>query len=225
MQKKITVLKNGPYKVEGNVPLIRADVSRNEAGYAEKWSEGEEYSACKGTYCLCRCGRSANKPFCDGSHVKNGFRGNETGERAPEGTNVKYYSGPELDLVDDESLCALLQFCDRGATIWDAVEDSGEPFKKELALNESCCCASGRLTVVAKDGTPYEPELPQEISPTCDKSNGYNGPLWVKGGIPVENQDGKKYKIRNRMTLCRCGESANMPFCDGSHTRCPHMKL
>jgi CDGSH-type Zn-finger protein len=41
--------------------------------------------------------------------------------------------------------------------------------------------------------------------------------LWVRGGIRVESEDGTPYERRNRMTLCRCGKSANMPFCNGSH--------
>jgi CDGSH-type Zn-finger protein len=41
--------------------------------------------------------------------------------------------------------------------------------------------------------------------------------LWVRGGIPVISADGFAYEVRNRVTLCRCGASANKPFCDGSH--------
>ncbi|WP_321420860.1 CDGSH iron-sulfur domain-containing protein [uncultured Methanomethylovorans sp.] len=44
-----------------------------------------------------------------------------------------------------------------------------------------------------------------------------HGPLWIRGGIPIESADGKLYEIRNRFTLCGCGKSKNKPFCDGSH--------
>ena len=44
-----------------------------------------------------------------------------------------------------------------------------------------------------------------------------SGPIWVKGGIRIEGADGKSYEIRNRVTLCRCGQSSNKPFCDGTH--------
>jgi len=55
---RITATKDGPYKVE-NVPnLINSDGSEAQA---------------KTTMFLCRCGQSANKPFCDGSHKKNGW--------------------------------------------------------------------------------------------------------------------------------------------------------
>ncbi|HYX79111.1 MAG TPA: CDGSH iron-sulfur domain-containing protein, partial [Actinomycetota bacterium] len=44
-----------------------------------------------------------------------------------------------------------------------------------------------------------------------------SGPLWVRGGIQVIAADGFRYEVRNRQTLCRCGQSQNKPFCDGSH--------
>jgi CDGSH-type Zn-finger protein len=39
----------------------------------------------------------------------------------------------------------------------------------------------------------------------------------VRGGVRVTGADGQDYEVRNRVTLCRCGASANKPFCDGSH--------
>jgi CDGSH-type Zn-finger protein len=42
-------------------------------------------------------------------------------------------------------------------------------------------------------------------------------PIWVRGGICIESADGTPYEVRNRVTLCRCGASANKPFCDGQH--------
>jgi CDGSH-type Zn-finger protein len=39
----------------------------------------------------------------------------------------------------------------------------------------------------------------------------------VRGEIPIQSADGKIYRIRNRVTLCRCGKSLNKPFCDSSH--------
>jgi len=43
------------------------------------------------------------------------------------------------------------------------------------------------------------------------------GPLGLRGGIPVIAADGFAYEVRNRVTLCRCGQSKNKPFCDGTH--------
>jgi len=40
-----------------------------------------------------------------------------------------------------------------------------------------------------------------------------------KEGIPVEWRSGKKYPLQEKCSLCRCGESKNEPFCDGTHTK------
>ena len=58
---KITVSESGSYKVEGDVPLYDHEGNRLET------REGKPFF-------LCRCGHSANKPFCDGAHKKIGFR-------------------------------------------------------------------------------------------------------------------------------------------------------
>ncbi len=61
----ISVKKNGPLRVEGPIRLL--DV------------EGNEYDLTgKPGISLCRCGHSANKPFCDGSHNRMGFQSAET---------------------------------------------------------------------------------------------------------------------------------------------------
>ena len=62
-----------------------------------------------------------------------------------------------------------------------------------------------------------EPPFDQVISITDDPVRGVSGPLWVKGGVPIQSSSGETYEVRNRVTLCRCGQSENKPFCDGSH--------
>jgi CDGSH-type Zn-finger protein len=48
-----------------------------------------------------------------------------------------------------------------------------------------------------------------------------NGPLRVEGDFEIVDQEGKVFGLggRTAITLCRCGHSANSPFCDGSHKR------
>jgi CDGSH-type Zn-finger protein len=48
-----------------------------------------------------------------------------------------------------------------------------------------------------------------------------NGPLLVSGEITLEDAAGKAFGLGGRTTigLCRCGQSGNKPFCDGSHGR------
>ncbi len=50
-----------------------------------------------------------------------------------------------------------------------------------------------------------------------------NGPLLVEGPIRVVDADGKEFpmdKSKPAIALCRCGNSANSPFCDGAHKSC-----
>ncbi len=46
-----------------------------------------------------------------------------------------------------------------------------------------------------------------------------NGPLRVEGDFEILDPEGKAFGLagRTRVSLCRCGHSANKPFCDGSH--------
>ena len=68
-----------------------------------------------------------------------------------------------------------------------------------------------------QSGKDIEPSLEKSIGLIEDPAKGVDGPIWIRGGIPVYSSDGKLYEVRNRVTLCRCGKSTNKPFCDSSH--------
>ena len=72
-------------------------------------------------------------------------------------------------------------------------------------------CPSGALTYSMDGITAVEPLLATAIAVTN------NGPLWVTGGVALTDANGIALETRNRVTLCRCGHSANKPLCDGSH--------
>jgi CDGSH-type Zn-finger protein len=57
----VTISNNGPIRIEGDFKLVDA------AG--APWDLSGRVKIA-----LCRCGQSANKPFCDGSHGKTGFQ-------------------------------------------------------------------------------------------------------------------------------------------------------
>jgi CDGSH-type Zn-finger protein len=48
-----------------------------------------------------------------------------------------------------------------------------------------------------------------------------NGPLRITGNFVIKDANGKDFDLAGRTTigLCRCGQSGNKPFCDGSHGR------
>ena len=93
---------------------------------------------------LCRCGRSSDKPFCDGAHVKSGFS--------------------------------------------DPARMPAEPESFEIG--------TGALTVRP---------LP-------------NGPLKCEGPLVVRGFEGPVARAKTTF-LCRCGESRNKPYSDGTHKK------
>jgi CDGSH-type Zn-finger protein len=60
---RISAYDDGPFLVTGPVTVLDA--------------EGRRFPVRKATVALCRCGASAGKPFCDGTHSKIGFRAAE----------------------------------------------------------------------------------------------------------------------------------------------------
>lgn len=95
---------------------------------------------------LCRCGASAHKPYCDGSH-----------------TTTAFVAG-------------------------------GEPAPKESA---ALAQRNGAL----------------KVEPLRD------GPLHVSGNLELISGTGKTIHCVTECWLCRCGQSANKPYCDGTHKR------
>ena len=212
---RVRVTSGGPYIVTGNVPLSKMVIDVDEEGYPYRWREVETYPQREG-YALCRCGKSENKPYCDNAHTKEGFDGTETVGYAKFLDKVKVYDGPELTLKDNKPLCVGSAFCTRAGNIWNLTVHSDDPEYKEIAIQEAADCPSGRLVLWDKQGNVIEPDFEPSIVITEDE-DGVPGPIWVRGGIPIESADKKSYEKRNRVTLCRCGGSENNPLCDGSH--------
>lgn len=214
---KIKVTKNGPYLVQGGIPLSEKIIVADDEGTAIEWKEGKPLPQ-NGTYILCRCGQSKNKPFCDGTHAKVGFDGTETATYEPCMKRAKELDGPNLKLHDVENLCASARFCHRAGGIWKLVPESDKPESCQIAIEEACKCPSGRLILQDKQKDEIiEPKCEKTVAVVEDPQIGGGGPYRVQGGVPIESVEGKTYEVRNRVTLCRCGKSKNKPFCDSSH--------
>jgi CDGSH-type Zn-finger protein len=214
---KIQVTKDGPYVVTGSLPLSEQWIATNAAGESLEYREGKKFPA-QAQYALCRCGQSANKPFCDGTHAKVKFDGTETASHKPYLQQAETIEGPTMLLTDQENLCAFARFCDPKGRIWNLVKQTDNPEAQEIVKHEAGHCPAGRLVVWDREtGKPIEPKFEPSLGLIEDTEKQVGGPIWVRGGIPVVSADGKTYEIRNRMTLCRCGRSENKPFCNGSH--------
>lgn len=210
-EPRIRVTRNGPYLVSAGTPLSTRVPMRNEAGEPVAWEAGEDRLQAH-SYALCRCGRSGTKPFCDGSHERWAFDGSCTADRAPGAARRKVFEGVGVSMTDDPSLCAGYEYCDRHGGVWRTIAATADPAVRDELLNQVALCPSGRLeATVAGHSSTEEPSYGRAIATIPD------GPLWAMGSIPVLAEDGHAYEVRNRQLLCRCGQSANKPFCDGTH--------
>ena len=210
----ITATANGPYQVRGVRRITWREPVTTEAGEPIAWAEGEVVTDDDKEYWLCRCGNSGNKPFCDGSHRRVGFEAEDAASPEARSSRIKTYGGERTELQDDRGVCAHSGFCGTKLTnAWklSAREDLDTTGRAQLTAM-AAHCPSGALTLTL-EGADVEPTLPTEIFLVPD------GPLLVTGGATVERSDGGVLESRNRMTLCRCGASANKPLCDGSHAK------
>ena len=214
---RIRLVKDGPYMVIGNVPLIREAAVREGDRPPTKWRKVAEYPL-KERYALCRCGQTKSSPYCDGSHAATKFDGTETAVRRTRREKPRLIKGPGVDMDPNAAPCARAQFCQREGGIGRLIADSGNKEKRDLAIEIAGQCPAGRLVIYDKiEGAPIEREIERSISVTEDPSRKISGPLWVKGGIVIEGADGEPYLTANSAALCRCGRSKRMPFCDGTH--------
>jgi CDGSH-type Zn-finger protein len=215
-QTQIKITANGPYQVSGGVPLTERYPARSAYGEPLEWDPvGADLPErpVRQNYALCRCGNSANKPYCDGTHARIGFEGALTADRRPTADRRRTFVGEDVVMTDDPTLCIHIGFCTtRLSSVWKMIERTGDPEVKARLRTMVKHCPSGRLVVAPGEDAPAE-----ELEFTPSVAIIPNGPLWVRGGIPVAAPDGFTYEVRNRVTLCRCGHSQNKPFCDGTH--------
>ncbi len=214
---KITIIENGPYIVTGNIPISEKIITPLGDGTYE-YKEGRELPQAE-TYALCRCGQTSTPPFCDGSHVECEFDGRETASNTNYMDRIELkINGPEVDLLDD-GRCALARFCHRKkGDIW-TLTSSHNPEDIEDVIIGAMECPAGRLVAQDKDGKILEEDFEPSIEILQDPEERVSGPIFVKGNVKIESAKGFTYEQRNRVTLCRCGESENKPFCDIMHVK------
>lgn len=212
---KIKIIKNGPYVIEDMNKIIVESYQH----YTNKHileSVTNKVIEVEGKINLCRCGESKNKPFCDGSHVKVDFDGEETADLSSYIERSEKITGPGIDLLDDNR-CAFARACHRErGEVWTLTEQSDNNENIREVMEGASACPAGRLTAV-KDHQLIEDEYEDTIGLAQDPENGVSASLNIRGTFTLEGANGQLYEQRNRMALCRCGKSQNKPFCDASH--------
>ena len=213
-ERRIEIIPHGPYRVYGGVALSEMAPVHTFNGEPVAWHTLREIETPPGTYDLCRCGKTGTRPFCDLTHEKRHFDGEETASRKPYRERAKTWTHDVAMLSDDKPLCFSAGFCGtRTRNVWDLFADSEDPQERALMREMVQRCPSGRITLSSADGFADEPVF----SPSIAILPG--GPIWVRGGLTILGTDGRPWEPRNRMTVCRCGRSSNKPFCDGAHIR------
>jgi CDGSH-type Zn-finger protein/truncated hemoglobin YjbI len=199
---------NGPYLV-------------TNAEHLRNWL-GEELEV-RPQMALCRCGGSAIKPFCDGTHADNGFDDAKDPDRVPD--KRESYDGLAVTILDNRGICQHAGFCsDRLATVFRV---GTEPFvapsggRMDEIIRAVRSCPSGALSF-AIDGHEARGDVDHggAREPAIEVSK--DGPYRITGGIPLKNADGEDElrahgASREHYALCRCGHSQNKPFCSGMH--------
>ncbi len=212
--KKIKIMKNGPYVVTGGIPLSEKWITSDGNTYVYK--DGRELPQAE-SYSLCRCGKSKNPPFCDGTHYHDGFNCEETASKALYTERAETLRGKGLDMLDD-GRCALARFCHRAkGDAWELLQRSDDEESRSEAIIAANECPAGRLTAITKTGQMCEPAYEPSIDILQDPEQNASCGIFVKGYIPIESSTGDAYETRNRVVLCRCGKSENKPFCDAVH--------
>jgi CDGSH-type Zn-finger protein/ferredoxin len=192
----IKPLLDGPLEVKG------ISECRNSRG---------DSIAVRETFYLCRCGGSDKKPFCDGTHKKNGFSDRRT--RTGQHESTRDYAGAGIVIHDNRSVCAHIGHCTNHSPEvfrlrqepWINPDgDAPERIAKTIDM-----CPSGALAY-----TIGQASRRGEAGVACVHVL-KDGPYFVDGGAVLECD--LEPLSRHRYTLCRCGASKNKPYCDGSH--------
>jgi len=189
----VIVLKDGPYQLS-NVRNLKFD---------------GELQSVEGDIWLCRCGRSANAPFCDGSH--NGNFDDQCEPRSPK--SIHTWEGRTVRTHFNPNTCMHVFKCQPLKAL-RAAELAGDDSAADKILKVVATCPSGALTAERTDGgpTPVEPEFDAQVEIMR------GGEIRLQCSFDI-NEPLQERQRDERATLCRCGLSQSKPWCDGRHKK------
>ncbi|WP_118949713.1 (4Fe-4S)-binding protein [Taibaiella helva] len=133
---------------------------------------------------------------------------------------IKQYTNGELTVVWKPAMCIHSTVCWKQAT---GLPDVFNPREKPWIHIEGADsariaaqvekCPSGALSAFYNEQRAEETTVSQETRIEVSS----NGPLLVYGNITVKDKDGHESHRSKVTAFCRCGQSHNKPYCDGSH--------
>jgi len=200
MAIKVTLMPNGPIvlKADGDEhPVLKAEAAEDIR--VEK------------AVVLCRCGESQRKPHCDGAHVSAGY----SDENTCQNDKLQNYETPGITVHFNRSICSGAALCVRNlpAVFESSSEDWIHPANAtvEEVIATVNMCPSGALSYT-RDGK-IEVKQESDLSVRIVR----NGPYEIKGPVEFDSPKWSENASRTNFALCRCGKSANAPFCDYTH--------
>lgn len=133
---------------------------------------------------------------------------------------TKQYSNDDVTIVWQNDLCIHSTLCWKGLV--QVFNPKERPWiKPEGATTEAIVeqvkkCPSGALSYfmnaeLEAETAEVQGETIVEVAP--------NGPLLVYGNVTVKDAQGHETKKNKVTAFCRCGQSANKPYCDGTHRK------
>ena len=162
---------------------------------------------------LCRCGRSKNKPFCDGTHKTSEFSDQKTSDGKWD-VRVNYV-GKKITIHDNRAVCSHAGVCTaRLPAVWRMKEEpwiEADAAAVDAIIEVIQGCPSGALSHTIDDVEHRDQDREPVVQATKD------GPFAVQGAIAIEGVAQGEGASEEHFALCRCGESKNKPFCDGTH--------
>lgn len=132
---------------------------------------------------------------------------------------TKKYTNGEITVIWKPGKCIHSKICFTGLP--GVFDPTKRPWvningaSSQIIIDQVSKCPSGALSYSVDSDTEEKPEQQPASDIIVEAKPG--GPLFVYGNIKIKKSDGTLSDKNNVTVFCRCGNSKNKPFCDGSH--------